>query len=158
MSLAHQVNIHHHCFCPSPCRSLSLSPEAWLITTGYNVGIVQVVGQALKKAALTDRDNRLVAIGVCKWGCVRNVEALIKPPPGKQVRDLILNTKLFTKLPHRPCRRKKISQRIGKRMKKTTRRKANMISRWITHTILCSTMGDCVITIWKTTERSSVCR
>lgn len=76
--LAHQVDIP---------RGYSFSfeslifVEAWLVTNGYNVGIVQVVGQAIKKAALTDRRNKLVAIGVCKWGSVKNIEQLTVDPP-----------------------------------------------------------------------------
>lgn len=71
--------------------SISIFRDAWLITSGYNVGIVQVVGQAIKKASLTDRKRKLVAIGVCKWGSVKDVETITNPKVGEQaVRDLIL--------------------------------------------------------------------
>ena len=78
MLLAHQVDIPRgYTF----SFDFLISIEAWLVTNGYNVGIVQVVGQAIKKAALTDRRNKLVAIGVCKWGSVKNIEQLIGDPP-----------------------------------------------------------------------------
>jgi hypothetical protein len=63
-------------------NQISIHLDAWLITDGYNAGVVQLVGQAIKKVALTDRKNKLVAIGVCKWGSVRN---------DKHVRDPVLN-------------------------------------------------------------------
>ncbi len=50
--------------------------EAWIITNGYNVGIVQLVGQAIKKVKLTKPKERLTAIGLCKWGSVKDIKTL----------------------------------------------------------------------------------
>lgn len=75
----------------SVCILISILVDAWLITNGYDVGIVRVVGQAIKKAALTNRKNTVVAIGVCKWGSVKNFERLIPRPEGKPVINLVLS-------------------------------------------------------------------
>lgn len=53
--------------------------DAWMITNGYNVGIVQLVGQAINKIRLTKPKNRITAIALCKWGSVKDVEKLIDP-------------------------------------------------------------------------------
>jgi hypothetical protein len=50
--------------------------DAWLITNGYNVGIVQLVGQAINKVKLTNPKKHITAIGLCKWGSVKDVEKL----------------------------------------------------------------------------------
>ncbi|CAF3378524.1 unnamed protein product, partial [Rotaria sp. Silwood2] len=55
---------------------VALKSDAWLITNGYNVGIVQVVGQAINKVKLTKPKQCITAIGICKWGSVKNVEKL----------------------------------------------------------------------------------
>lgn len=91
MSLSRQVNIRRRCLCPFQC--LSVPVDAWLITGGYNVGIIKLVGQAIRKANLTQRNKNLVAIGVCKWGSVKDVETLIKRPSRNLVRDLTLQEK-----------------------------------------------------------------
>ncbi|CAF1184605.1 unnamed protein product [Adineta steineri] len=57
---------------------VALKSDAWLITNGYNVGIVQLVGQAINKAKLTKLDQHITAIGLCKWGSIKDVETLIK--------------------------------------------------------------------------------
>lgn len=44
--------------------------DAWLLTNGYNNGIVQLVGQAVYKVKLIKPDQKLTAIGVCQWGCI----------------------------------------------------------------------------------------
>ncbi len=54
-----------------------LKIDAWIITNGYNVGIVQLVGQAINKAKLTNLKKHITAIGLCKWGSVKDVERLI---------------------------------------------------------------------------------
>lgn len=48
--------------------------DAWLLTNGYNTGIVQLVGHAIQKIRYTKQDTKITAIGVCKWGCVSDVE------------------------------------------------------------------------------------
>ncbi|CAF4870469.1 unnamed protein product [Rotaria sp. Silwood1] len=60
---------------------VALKSDAWLITNGYNIGIVQVVGQAINKVKLTQPKKSITAIGICKWGSVKNVEELIQPLP-----------------------------------------------------------------------------
>ncbi|CAF3415902.1 unnamed protein product [Rotaria sp. Silwood2] len=50
--------------------------EAWLITNGYDTGITQLVGQAIQKFKLSNFNNEITAIGICKWGCIRNVEQI----------------------------------------------------------------------------------
>ncbi|CAF1334310.1 unnamed protein product, partial [Rotaria sp. Silwood1] len=57
---------------------VALKSNAWLITNGYNVGIVQLVGQAINKVKLTNPKKQITAIAVCKWGSVQNVEKLTK--------------------------------------------------------------------------------
>jgi len=53
--------------------------DAWIITNGYNVGIVQLVGQAIKKVKLTNLKEKITAIGICKWGSVKDVEDITDP-------------------------------------------------------------------------------
>jgi hypothetical protein len=53
--------------------------DAWIITNGYNVGIVQLVGHAIKKVKLTNLKEHITAIGVCKWGSVKDVEKITGP-------------------------------------------------------------------------------
>lgn len=53
--------------------------DAWIITNGYNVGIVQLVGQAINKIKLTNPKKHITAIGLCKWGSVKDVERLTDP-------------------------------------------------------------------------------
>jgi hypothetical protein len=47
-----------------------------MITGGYNLGIIQFVGQAIKKARIRKPDQDIVAIGICKWGSIKDVENL----------------------------------------------------------------------------------
>ncbi|CAF1276333.1 unnamed protein product [Rotaria magnacalcarata] len=58
---------------------VALKSGAWLITNGYNVGIVQLVGQAINKVKLTNPKRQITAIGLCKWGSVKDVEKLPEP-------------------------------------------------------------------------------
>ncbi len=44
------------------------------MTSGYNVGIVQLVGQAINKVRLTNPKQKITAIGISKWGSILNVE------------------------------------------------------------------------------------
>ncbi|CAF2070799.1 unnamed protein product [Rotaria magnacalcarata] len=56
-------------------------PNGWLITNGYNTGIVQVVGQAINKYKLSNfKKTNITAIGICKWGCIKDLESIINPP------------------------------------------------------------------------------
>ena len=38
-----------------------------------NVGVVQLIGQAIRKRKLTQPKDKTVAIGVCNYGCVKNL-------------------------------------------------------------------------------------
>jgi hypothetical protein len=42
--------------------------DVWIITNGYNLGIVQYVGQAINKVRIRKPEKDIVAIGICKWG------------------------------------------------------------------------------------------
>ncbi|CAF4578258.1 unnamed protein product, partial [Didymodactylos carnosus] len=54
--------------------------EAWLITNGFNIGIVQLVGHAISKSRLTSVDKKkITAIGMAKYGCIKDFEKLKKP-------------------------------------------------------------------------------
>jgi hypothetical protein len=50
-----------------------------LITNGANVGIVQLIGQAIRKRKLTKPHDKAVAIGVCNYGCVKNRSDFQRP-------------------------------------------------------------------------------
>jgi hypothetical protein len=51
-----------------------------LITNGFNVGIVQLVGQAISKVKMTETKKHVTAIGICKWGSIKDVEILTNSP------------------------------------------------------------------------------
>ncbi|CAF3783975.1 unnamed protein product [Rotaria socialis] len=56
-------------------------PNGWLITNGYNSGIVQVIGQAISKYKLSNfKKTNITAIGICKWGCIKDLESIINQP------------------------------------------------------------------------------
>lgn len=44
-----------------------------MITHGRSVGIVQLIGHAIRKRKLTKPLDKAVAIGVCNYGCVKNL-------------------------------------------------------------------------------------
>ncbi len=50
-----------------------------MITNGANVGIAQLIGQAIRKRKLTKPHDKVVAIGVCNYGCVKNVTDFQRP-------------------------------------------------------------------------------
>jgi len=58
--------------------SYRLYIDAWLLTSGFNVGIVQMVGQALNKIRLTSPGEDITAIAVTKFGCIRGDSIIIK--------------------------------------------------------------------------------
>jgi hypothetical protein len=60
-------------------RSQFISLDTWLITNGCNVGIVQLIGQAIRKRKLTKPQDKIVAIGVCNYGCIKNVSDVQRP-------------------------------------------------------------------------------
>jgi hypothetical protein len=47
--------------------------DVWIITNGYNLGVVQYVGQAINKVRIRKPEKDIVAIGICKWGSVKDV-------------------------------------------------------------------------------------
>lgn len=53
--------------------------DTWLLTNGSNVGIVQLIGQAIRKRKLTRPQDKAVAIGVCNYGCVKNLNDFQRP-------------------------------------------------------------------------------
>lgn len=67
-----------------------------MITNGYNVGIVQLVGQAINKIRLTQPKKRITAIALCKWGSVKDVEMLTDPRYNQ--RKVSLDFLLFDEL------------------------------------------------------------
>jgi len=50
-----------------------------LITNGANVGIVQLIGQAIRKRKLTKPHDKAIAIGICNYGCVKNLSDFQRP-------------------------------------------------------------------------------
>ncbi|CAF3691904.1 unnamed protein product, partial [Adineta steineri] len=61
---------------------VALKSDAWLITNGYNVGVAQLVGQAINKLNLTKLDQHITAIGLCKYGSIKDVKTLIDSDKG----------------------------------------------------------------------------
>ncbi|CAF1476852.1 unnamed protein product [Rotaria sordida] len=57
--------------------NICIKTNVWMITNGLDIGIVQLVGQAVNKARLKNPD-KVVAIGICKWGSIKDREVLIK--------------------------------------------------------------------------------
>ncbi|CAF1174559.1 unnamed protein product [Rotaria sordida] len=55
---------------------VAVKSNVWMITTGYNVGIVQLLGQAISKVKLKDPNQQLIVIGICKWGSIKNIKTL----------------------------------------------------------------------------------
>lgn len=48
--------------------------DTWLLTNGSNVGIVQLIGQAIRKRKMTKPEDKTMAIGVCNYGAVKNIK------------------------------------------------------------------------------------
>ncbi|CAF1449983.1 unnamed protein product [Adineta steineri] len=66
---------------------VALKSDTWLITNGYNVGIVQLVGQAINKVKFTKLDKHITAIGLCKWGSIKDVETITKQYKGNSQKE-----------------------------------------------------------------------
>ncbi|CAF1408708.1 unnamed protein product [Rotaria sordida] len=66
---------------------VALKSDAWLITNGYNIGIVQLVGQAINKIKSTHPKKQITAIGICKWGSVKDAKELIKSQSRKKKNE-----------------------------------------------------------------------
>ena len=73
MLLFEQVDLIEHLFNYS-----IIEIDTWIITNGYNNGLVQLVGQAIHKTKIRDSEHKTVALAVCKWGGVKNIEQLIQ--------------------------------------------------------------------------------
>ncbi|CAF1516121.1 unnamed protein product, partial [Didymodactylos carnosus] len=61
--------------------TVALKSQAWLLTNGFNVGITQFVGQAINKSRLARVDDKIIAIGLPKYGCIKNINELEKHQP-----------------------------------------------------------------------------
>ncbi len=61
------------------CITCFCTTDAWLMTNGLDVGVVQVVGQALNKIRLTKPEVNITAIAVAKLGCITNYQSLKDP-------------------------------------------------------------------------------
>ncbi|CAF2356486.1 unnamed protein product [Rotaria sp. Silwood2] len=48
--------------------NVAAKSNVWMITTGYNAGIVQLIGQAIRKVKSKYPDRKMTAIGIGKWG------------------------------------------------------------------------------------------
>ena len=59
-----------------------------MITNAANVGIVQLIGQAIRKRKLTKLHNNIVAIGVCNYGSVKNINDFQRLEQIKKVNRL----------------------------------------------------------------------
>ncbi|CAF4602126.1 unnamed protein product [Rotaria sp. Silwood1] len=54
--------------------------DAWLVTNGYATGIVRLVGEAIHQFELSRfNENPITAIGICKWGCIMDVDKITLP-------------------------------------------------------------------------------
>ena len=62
------------------------------MTSGFNVGIVQVVGQAISKAKLTNLNKNITAIGLCKWGSIKDVKNITDPQYIKRQVGFVVRT------------------------------------------------------------------
>lgn len=51
--------------------------DGLIVTNGYKTGVVQLIGQAIDKVRLKQSRKKLTAIGISKWGCIKNVEKMI---------------------------------------------------------------------------------
>ena len=49
-----------------------------MITNGYNNGLVQLVGQAVRRTKIKRSDHRAFALAICKWGGIKNVHKLLQ--------------------------------------------------------------------------------
>jgi hypothetical protein len=65
--------------------------DIWLITNGYNNGLVQLVGQAIRKAKLRQPKQKMVALAICKWGSVKNPQKLIYSKK-KETKQIVKKT------------------------------------------------------------------
>ncbi len=60
--------------------------DIWIITNGYNNGLIQIIGHALRKAKLKESEHEMVAIAICKWGGVKNLQRIIKPKKKESIK------------------------------------------------------------------------
>jgi hypothetical protein len=57
-------------------QSFLIQIDVWLITDGYDTGIVNIVGLAIKKAKLMSPGKKFTALAICQWGMVDNVKGI----------------------------------------------------------------------------------
>ena len=64
-----------------PCiNNAPLLPSlgSWIITGGTNVGVMKLVGEAVRERLIADGSNtNLVAVGIASWGAVQGKKSLI---------------------------------------------------------------------------------
>ena len=53
------------------------SLDGWIVTTGYKVGVTNLVGEAIRDHKVTNPRSEITAIGCSKWGATKNRDALI---------------------------------------------------------------------------------
>lgn len=50
--------------------------DVWMITNGYNWGVVPRVMQVFKAAQLLQSAEQTPTIGICKWGCIKDTQRM----------------------------------------------------------------------------------
>lgn len=65
--------------------------DAWIITNGYDVGVVKLVGHLLNHVKRSQL-KRLTAIAVCKWGSIRNLDSFMAGNLKKKVDSFSIFT------------------------------------------------------------------
>ena len=51
-------------------------PGCWIVTGGFNLGIMKLTGEAVRDYTDAYGGNHMIAIGVTSWGCVSRNEVL----------------------------------------------------------------------------------
>ncbi|CAF0987789.1 unnamed protein product [Adineta ricciae] len=62
---------------------------AWLLTSGFNAGVVQMIGRTLNNMHLTSLTQHITAIAVTKYGCIRNNSDIVQKidPQAKEYEE-----------------------------------------------------------------------
>ncbi|CAF0835391.1 unnamed protein product [Didymodactylos carnosus] len=72
----------------------ALRADGWIVTNGFKVGAVQLVGDAIYENKLTNPKSEIIAVGVSKWGSVINRESLLnKNNTEKKTKKGVTNEK-----------------------------------------------------------------
>ncbi|CAF1409612.1 unnamed protein product, partial [Adineta steineri] len=59
---------------------VALKSKALIFTNGFDVGLVQLVGKAIKKSKSIKINEKITAVGIAKWGSVKNLTQLKAGP------------------------------------------------------------------------------